>query len=79
MISSKLKRAAVVGLGTLAVPVGIAVAGAAPASAGPELCVSGPYGYAQACVEGPGWVRPWYDDGPRWRGHGHGHGHGHGD
>lgn len=73
MIRSKLMKTAVVGLGALAVPVGVAVAGAAPASAGPEVCASGPYGYVNACVEGPGWVRPWYgDDG--WRGHGHGHG-----
>ncbi|MCV7068836.1 MULTISPECIES: hypothetical protein [Mycolicibacterium] len=79
MIRSKLMRAAAVGLGALAVPVGVAVAGAAPASAGPEICATGPYGYVSACVEGPGWVRPWYDDGWRGRGHGHGHGHGHDD
>ncbi|WP_238391087.1 MULTISPECIES: hypothetical protein [unclassified Mycolicibacterium] len=70
-------RAAVVGLGALAVPVGVAVAGAAPASAGPSICATGPYGYVNACVEGPGWARPWYGDG--WHGdngwHGHGHGH----
>lgn len=72
---SKLMRAAAVGLGALAVPVGVAVAGAAPASAGPEVCATGPYGYVQACVEGPGWGR-WYNDGPRWHGRGHGHGHG---
>ena len=73
MIRSNLKRAVAIGLGTLAVPVGIAVVGAAPASAGPELCATGPYGYVSACVEAPGWG--WYDNGPRWRGHGHGHGH----
>ncbi|MGV9801030.1 hypothetical protein ACWDTP_23580 [Mycobacterium sp. NPDC003449] len=54
-------------LGAVAVPMGIAVAGAAPAPADPGLCVSGPYGYAQACVEAPGWHDDWYD-GPRWRG-----------
>lgn len=70
---SKLTRAAAIGLGALAVPVGIAVAGAAPASAGPDVCVSGPLGYAYACVDTPGWGG-WYGDGPRWRGHGHGHG-----
>ncbi|MDH6198461.1 hypothetical protein M2272_005120 [Mycobacterium frederiksbergense] len=73
---SKLMRAAVVGLGALAVPVGVAVAAAAPASAGPQICATGPYGYAQACVEGPGWGR-WYDNG--WHGRGHGWGHGHDD
>ncbi len=77
MIRSKLMRAAAVGLGALAVPVGVAVAGAAPASAGPNICATGPYGYVQACVEGPGWG--WYDNGPRWHGRGHGHGHGHDD
>ncbi|MEE6164779.1 MULTISPECIES: hypothetical protein [unclassified Mycolicibacterium] len=69
---SKLTRAAAIGLGALVVPVGISVAGAAPASAGPDVCVSGPFGYAYACVDTPGWGR--WDDGPRWRGHGHGHG-----
>lgn len=73
---SKLRQAAAIGLGTLAVPVGVAIAGAAPASAGPQICATGPYGYVQTCVEGPGWAR-WYDDGPR--GHGRGHGHWHGD
>ena len=72
---SKLKKVAAIGLGTLAVPVGVAMAAAAPASAGPEVCATGPYGYVQACVEGPGWGR-WngWDDG--WHGRGHGHGHG---
>ncbi len=73
MISSKLKRAAAVGLATLAVPVGVAIAEAAPASAGPQICASGPWGYVQACAEGPGWGR-WYGDG-HWYGRGHGHGH----
>ncbi|MBP2450276.1 hypothetical protein [Mycolicibacterium lutetiense] len=77
MIRSKLMKAAAVGLGALAVPVGVAVAGAAPASAGPQICATGPYGYVSACAEGPGWARPWYGD--NWRGRGHGHGHGHGD
>jgi hypothetical protein len=77
MIRSKLMRAAVVGLGAVAVPVSVAVIGAAPASAGPDVCVSGPLGYAYACVDTPGWVQPWYD-GPGWRGHGKGHWkHGH--
>ncbi|MCP2626986.1 hypothetical protein NLB33_29515 [Mycolicibacterium smegmatis] len=77
MIRSKLMRALVVGAGAVAVPMSVAVIGAAPASAGPNLCVSGPYGYAYACVEGPGWVRPWVDPGPGWRGHGPGPGKGH--
>lgn len=77
MIRSKLMRALVVGAGAVAVPMSVAVIGAAPASAGPDLCVSGPYGYAYACVEGPGWVRPWVDPGPGWRGHGPGPGKGH--
>ena len=77
MIRTKLLTAAAVGLGTLAVPVGVAVAGAAPASAGPEICATGPYGYVSACVEAPGWGH--WKHGPRWHGRGHGHGHGHHD
>lgn len=41
-----------------------AVAGAGQASAGPGVCVSGPFGYAFACVDTPGWG--WY--GPGWDG-----------
>ncbi|CDO33463.1 hypothetical protein ABQF44_09935 [Mycolicibacterium porcinum] len=55
------------GLGVVAVPIGIAVAGAGTASADPGLCVNGPFGYAQACVDVPGWYNGWYD-GPRWHG-----------
>jgi hypothetical protein len=54
-----------VGLGAVAVPVVFAVAGAEQASAGPGICVSGPFGYAYACVDTPGWVG-WY--GPHWDG-----------
>jgi len=71
----------VAGLGAVAASLGIAVAGAGPASADPDLCVSGPFGYAYACVQTPGWVGVpgyWYD-GPRHGGWGHGHGEGHGD
>jgi len=68
-MGSKMLRKAAVGIGAAAVPLGIAVAGAGPASADPGVCVSGPWGYAYACVDTPGWV-DWYD-GPRWRG-GHG-------
>ena len=74
-----LKKAALL-VGAAAVPLSVAFVGAGTASAGPDLCVSGPFGYAYACVDTPGWVG-WYDDGPRGRGHwdGHGHGHGHDD
>jgi hypothetical protein len=75
--STMLKKAAL-RLVAAALPLGMAIAGAAPASAGPDVCVSGPYGYAYACIDTPGWV-DWYD-GPRGRGHWkHGHGHGHDD
>lgn len=71
MIRQKVKRTAAIALGALVVPVGIAVAGAAPASADPNLCVSGPFGYAYACVDGPDWG--WHDNG--WHGRGHWKGH----
>ena len=45
-----------VGLGAVAVPVVFAVAGAGPAAADPGVCVAAPWGYASACVDGPGWV-----------------------
>ncbi len=61
-------RRSAIGVIAAAVPLGFATAVAAPASAGPNLCVSGPYGYASACVDVPG-VNVWYD-GPR--GHGKG-------
>ncbi|BBX25251.1 hypothetical protein [Mycolicibacterium alvei] len=64
-VNSVRKLAA--GLGVVAVPMGIAFAGAGSASADPGLCVSGPYGFAHACVDTPGWYNGWYD-GPRWRG-----------
>ncbi|WP_193044131.1 hypothetical protein [Mycolicibacterium baixiangningiae] len=76
MFRSTALKAAAVGI-AVALPVGAALAGAAPASASPDVCVSGPYGFAYACVDTPRWV-DWYDDGPRGRGHGHGkHGHHH--
>lgn len=67
MIRSKLAKKAVVGVVAAAVPLGLGFVGAAPAAAGPEVCVSGPFGYASACVEAPGWVD--WRDGPRGRGH----------
>lgn len=77
MIRSNLLRKAVLGLSVAALPFGAAVVIAAPASAGPDVCVGGPLGYAYACVDTPGWAG-WYD-GPRGRGHWkHGHGHGRG-
>lgn len=69
MIRSKLAKRAVVGVVAAAMPLGLGFAAAAPAAARPEVCLSGPYGYASACVEAPGWVD--WRDGPR--GHGHGH------
>ena len=65
---------AVVGLGAAALPVVFVVAGAGQAAADPGVCVSGPWGYASACVNGPGWV----DWGPHWDG-GRENGWGHGD
>ena len=50
---------AAVGLGAVAVPAVFAVAGAGQASAGPGICVSGPFGYAFACVDTPGWGWGW--------------------
>ena len=41
------------GLGAVAVPVLFAVAAAGQASADPGICVSGPWGYASACINGP--------------------------
>ena len=41
-----------------------AVAGAGHASADPSIYVGGPWGYASACINGPGWV----DWGPHWNG-----------
>ncbi|MEW2482627.1 hypothetical protein AB0876_23850 [Mycobacterium sp. NPDC049093] len=69
---NRLKKLGIIaaGLGAVAVPIGT-VAGAGSASADPGLCVNGPYGYAQACVDVPGWYNGWYD-GPRWRGGWHG-------
>jgi hypothetical protein len=67
------------GLGAAAVPIVVAVGGASSASADPGLCVSGPFGYAQACVDVPGWHDGWYG-GPRWRGGWHGgYGYGQGE
>lgn len=73
-----MRKTVALTIGAAALPVGVALAGAAPAAAGPDVCVSGPYGYAYACVDTPAWIN-WHDDGPRGRGHGgpwkHGHHH----
>ena len=45
-----------VGLGAVAVPMVFAAAGAGQASADPGICVSGPFGYASACLNTPGWI-----------------------
>jgi hypothetical protein len=58
------------GFGAAAVPVMFAVAGAGQASA--DICVSGPWGYASACLNTPGWV----DWNPGWDGGWHGDWHG---
>ncbi len=65
---------AAAGLGAVAVPVVFAVAGAGQASADPGWCVSGPFGYASACLNVPGWVgwdggwhNGWHGDGD-WEG-----------
>jgi hypothetical protein len=44
------------GVGAAALPAVLAVAGAGQAAADPSVCVSGPFGYASACVDGPEWV-----------------------
>ncbi|MUL84227.1 MULTISPECIES: hypothetical protein [unclassified Mycolicibacterium] len=63
------------GLGAASVVFAVAVAGAGQASADPGgICVSGPWGFTSACVNGPGWV----DWGPNWHGGWH-NGWGYGD
>lgn len=67
-------------IGALAVPAVLAVGGAGQATAGPDICVSGPYGFAYACVNTPNWVG-WHPGPPpgHWK-HPHGpgpHGPGH--
>lgn len=77
MTRLKILKKLTAGIGLVAVPMGIALAGAGQASAddGDGLCVSGPFGWAHACVEGPGWYDGWYG-GPWWGGGWH---HGDGD
>ena len=73
---SKILVNVAVTLGAVAVPVTIAVIGAAPSSADGGLCVSGPFGYAQACINLPGWYAPGLYYGPYWNGGGWHPGHG---
>lgn len=73
MTSSGILGKTAAGLGAVAVPVMFAVAGAGPAPADPGICVTGPWGFTSACINGPGWV----DWGPHWGGEwndGWGHG-----
>jgi hypothetical protein len=63
MSRSGILDKAAVGLGAVALPVVFAVAGAGQASADPGWCVSGPFGYASACLNAPGWVGDWGDVG----------------
>ena len=73
---SKMLGKTAVGLVAVAVPVVFALAGAGQASADPGFCVTGPFGYASACLNAPGWVN-WA---PGWGGDwGHGWHGGDGD
>lgn len=76
-------RRAALGLAAASVPAVFAVAGAGLASADPGVCVTGPWGYVNTCVDVPRvhvpGVQVYYNDddrGPR-SPHGHGRGHGH--
>jgi hypothetical protein len=70
---SKILGKVALGLCAVVTPMAVAIGGAAPAPADPGgLCVSGPFGYVDACVQAPGWVN-WYD-GPQWHGWGYGDG-----
>ena len=79
-MSSKMLRSAAAALGGLAVPVAVGVVGAGPASAdNNDWCISGQFGYAQACLNLPGWHAPDWDFGQGWH-HSDGEHHGdHGD
>jgi hypothetical protein len=55
MSRSEILGKAAAGLGAVAVPVVFAVAGSGQASADPGWCVSGPFGYASACLNVPVW------------------------
>lgn len=82
MNSRDIRRKAAVTVGAAAAFAAIGLGGAASASADNNgACISGPFGYTQACVNLPGWVAPRWDDGPYWGPGWHGHGDGwhHGD
>ena len=76
MSRSGILQKAAVGLGALAVPVMFGLAGAGQASAdddGPGGCITGPFGYASACLNWPGvgwWVPHWdgWHGGGDWEG-----------
>ena len=82
MIWLNVFRRAALGLAAASVPAVFAVTGAGQASAAPDICVSGPWGYVNTCVDVPRvhvpGVQVYYNDdrGPR-HPHGHGHGRGH--
>lgn len=73
MNSQKIIRRGAVFVAAAVAPVFFAVATPTAASAAPGLCVTGPYGYASACVDVPG-VQIVYD-GPGRGPHGPGKGH----
>jgi len=75
VIHVKILGKAAAGLFAVVAPLGVAVGGATSAWADPGVCISGPFGYAQACVQGPGWYG-WHDG---WYGWHDGWGHGGGD
>jgi hypothetical protein len=76
MTWSGILRKTAAGLGAVTVSVVFAAAGAGQVSADPGICVTGPWGWTSACVNGPGWGN-W---GPNWDGGWHdGWHHGWGD
>lgn len=67
-------------MGVLAAAAGVALAGAGQASAGPDVCVTGPWGYVTTCADVPvvdvwdGHRGPGYwNRGPGGPGHWHDH------
>ena len=56
---SRILEKTALGLGAAALPLLFAAAGAGQAAADPGICVTGPAGYASACVDAPEWVG-WY-------------------
>jgi len=56
MAWSRILGKTAAGLAAVTVPAVLAVAGAGQTAADPDTCVSGPWGFASACVDAPGWV-----------------------